>query len=241
MNDKKYSGKTIGKLRLSLTAFIVFSMGFFPTIIYLKYIFIFFDFSQLWQYFLIPFLIYIGIIITIYYQIIISGALIHVFNLRYQPGKYNYNFNDKMAYRWMVFCTLNIPISKTIEIFPVGKIKKTYYRMLGMKIGDNSLVGGVIKDPCVTEFGNNVTMGEYAIVYGHIHEYEEGTITIERVKIGNNCVLGAGSIVMPGAILEDGVKLATGAVVTKGQILKKGKTYGGVPAKVIKKKIKINI
>ena len=77
-------------------------------------------------------------------------------------------------------------------------------------------------------------MGEYAIIYGHIHNYEDETITMYRVKIGNNCIIGAGSIIMPGAILEDDVKLAAGAVVTKSQVLKKGKTYGGVPAKQIK-------
>ena len=121
--------------------------------------------------------------------------------------------------------------------FPLG-IKNTYYRFLGMKIGDNCLVGGVIKDPCLTEFGENVTMGEYAIIYGHIHNYEKGTITMDNVKIGNNCIVGAGSIIMPGVILEDGVKLAAGAVVPKGQILKKGKTYGGTPAKEIKKRKK---
>ncbi|HEC72537.1 MAG TPA: acyltransferase, partial [Thermoplasmatales archaeon] len=116
--------------------------------------------------------------------------------------------------------------------------KNTYYRLLGMKIGENSLVGGVIKDPCLTEFGNNVTMGEYAIIYGHIHNYEKGTIMMDRVRVGNNVVIGAGSIIMPGAVIEDNVSIAAGAVVVKGQVLKKGKIYGGVPAKEIKTKKK---
>ena len=141
-----------------------------------------------------------------------------------------------MAFRWIVVCALYTPIRKIQEIFPLGGIKNTYFRMLGMKIGKNTLVGGVIKDPCLTEFGDNVTMGEYAIIYGHIHNYEKSTILMDRVKIGNNCVIGAGAIIMPGAVLEDDVKLAAGAVVTKSQILKKGKTYGGIPAKEIKSK-----
>jgi acetyltransferase-like isoleucine patch superfamily enzyme len=76
-------------------------------------------------------------------------------------------------------------------------------------------------------------MGEYSIIYGHIHNYKNGKITIKEVKIGNNCVIGAGSIIMPGAILEDDVVLATGGIVIQNQILKKGKTYGGVPVKEI--------
>jgi len=102
-----------------------------------------------------------------------------------------------------------------------------------MKIGTNTLVGGVIKDPCLTEFGDNTTMGEYAIIYGHIHNTEEGTITMDRVQIGNNCVIGAGAIIMPGAHIEDDVIIAAGALVPKNKRLLKGKIYGGVPVKEI--------
>jgi acetyltransferase-like isoleucine patch superfamily enzyme len=42
---------------------------------------------------------------------------------------------------------------------------------------------------------------------------------------------------MPGAVLEDDVIVAAGALVTKGQLLRKGKTYGGIPAKELIKKI----
>ena len=105
-----------------------------------------------------------------------------------------------------------------------------------MKIGNNCLVGGVIKDPCLTEFGDNVTMGEYAIIYGHIQNIEKSKIFMDKIKIGNNCVIGAGAIIMPGAILEDNVTLAAGALVKKGQVLKKGKTYVGVPAREVKKR-----
>jgi acetyltransferase-like isoleucine patch superfamily enzyme len=77
-------------------------------------------------------------------------------------------------------------------------------------------------------------MGLFAVIYGHIHDYEKGLIIMDKVKIGDNCVIGAGSIIMPGAILENNVKLATGSVVKKDQVLKKGKVYGGIPAKKIK-------
>jgi acetyltransferase-like isoleucine patch superfamily enzyme len=76
-------------------------------------------------------------------------------------------------------------------------------------------------------------MGEYSIIYGHIHNYKIGNIIIKKVKIGNNCIIGAGSIIMPGSILEDDVILASGAVVIQDQILEKGKTYGGIPAEEI--------
>lgn len=133
--------------------------------------------------------------------------------------------------KWTLICVLYTPFRKLLEIIPLGKIKQSYFRLLGMKIGKNSLVGGVIKDPCLTEFGDNVTMGEYAIIYGHIHNMEHVSIFMDRIKVGNNCVIGAGAIIMPGAVLEDGAVVAAGGLVTKGQVLEKGKTYGGIPAR----------
>jgi acetyltransferase-like isoleucine patch superfamily enzyme len=240
MNNKESIRNIKGSILLSLIPFIVFSLGFFPIIIIFRIFLFFIQFNQLWHFFLLPFLIYLAIIITIFFQVLISGLIIHIFNIKYEPGVYTYMINDKMAFKWIIVCGLYTPMRKTLEIFQIGRLKYTYYRLLGMKIGKNCLVGGVIKDPCLTEFGNNVTMGEYAIIYGHIHNYETETIITDRVKIGNNCVIGAGSIIMPGAILEDNVKIAAGAVVTKGQILIKGKTYGGIPAKEIIKSEKSN-
>jgi acetyltransferase-like isoleucine patch superfamily enzyme len=235
MKNKESYRSIKGPILLSLISFIVFSLGFFPIIILFRILLIFIQFNQLWHYILLPFLIYIALNITIYFQLLISGLIIHIFNIKYTPGEYKYLIKDKTALKWMVINTIYTPMSKILEIFQIGRLKYTYYRLIGMKIGKNSLVGGVIKDPCVTEFGNNVTMGEYAIIYGHIHNYEKRKITIYKVKIGNNCIIGAGSIIMPGATLEDNVKLAAGAIVTKGQVLKKGKTYAGIPAKEIKK------
>jgi len=238
MSSKKSSGNVKGFFLISFILLAVFSLGFFPLIFAWRILLFFISFNQLWHFFLLPFFIYFGIMITIFFQVLISGIVIHVFRIKYSPGVYDYSINNKMAFRWIVVCALYTPIRKILEIFSLG-IKNTYYRLLGMKIGENTLVGGVIKDPCLTEFGDNVTMGEYAIIYGHIHNYEKGTITMDRVKIGNNCIIGAGSIIMPGAVLVDEVKLAAGAVVTKGKILKKGKIYGGTPAKeIIKKKKK---
>jgi len=239
MNTNKSTGKTKGFISISLICFIVFSLGFFPSIIVSKIFLLFIPMTEIWYLFLLPFFIYFVLVLTIFYQLLFSGLIIHLFKIRYEPGLYDYTYNNKMAFRWIVVCALYTPIRKILEIFPLGGIKNTYYRMLGMKIGQNTLVGGVIKDPCLTEFGDNITMGEYAIIYGHIHNYEKTTILMDRVKIGNSCVIGAGAIIMPGAVLEDDVRLAAGAVVTKSQILEKGKTYGGIPAKEIKpKKIK---
>jgi hypothetical protein len=232
----KKSDKKSGKARfplISLISFIVFSIGFFPFVL-AGYLFLrFFSLTLWWHVLLLPFFIYLDLALAVISQLLISGTIVRLFRLYYKPGNYKYNLSNKTSFKWVVVCTLYTPCRKIMEILPVGPFKNMYYRLMGMKIGNNSLVGGIIKDPCLTEFGDNITMGEYAIIYGHIHNYEKETLIMDKVKIGNNCVIGAGAIIMPGAVLEDNVVLAAGALVRKNQLLKTGKIFGGVPAKEI--------
>lgn len=237
-NEKDSTGKISGSIKLSIITFIVFTLGFLPLVIGGKIVLMFISFTEMWHFFLLPFLIYIGIGLTLWYQLLISGLIIHIFKIKYEPGEHHYTLNNKIPYKWVLVCILYTPMRKLLEIFPMGGMKYRYYRLLGMKIGENTLVGGTIMDPCLTEIGDNCTMGLYSVIYGHIHDYEKTTLLLDRIKIGNNVVIGAGVFIMPGAVIEDNVKIATGAVVTKGQVLKKGRVYGGIPAKEIKSKIK---
>ena len=237
-NSTKHLSRSLKSLLIPIISFLVFSLCFFPIVLAGKILLYFIAFDKFWHFLLIPFILYIGIAIVVVSLLLISGVIIRIFNIRYEPGMYEYTFKNKNSFKWIVICSLYTPCRKILEIFPMGKIKIVYYKLLGMKIGKNTLVGGVIKDPCLTEFGANVTMGEYACVYGHIHNMQKETIFMEKVRVGNNCVIGAGTFIMPGAIIQDDVTVAAGALVTKNQVLEKGKTYGGVPAKEIKKKNK---
>ena len=55
----------------------------------------------------------------------------------------------------------------------------------------------------------------------------------EPIRIGNNCWLGANSVILPGIQLGNGVIVAAGAVVSKS--FTDNVIIGGVPAKIIKK------
>lgn len=223
----------------SIIPSLIFIVGLIPTVIflYILHYFHYFSFTTMWHFVLFPFLAFFGALFLFVTEMFVTGGIIRFFHINYQPGIYEYSLRDKNARRWILIVILYTPFRKLLEVIPLGRTKQTYFRLLGMKIGNNSLVGGVIKDPCLTKFGDNVTMGEYAIIYGHIHTMQYETIMMDRVRVGNNCVIGAGAIIMPGAVLEDDVIVAAGAVVTKGQILLKGLTYGGVPAKELVKKV----
>lgn len=81
-----------------------------------------------------------------------------------------------------------------------------------------------IQDNCVvheqTAIGSHCTIGHGAIVHG--------------CTVGDNCVIGMGSIVLNGAILGDGCLVGAGAVVTGKMNAPAGSVLLGSPAKVVK-------
>jgi|GEM_PF-6308720 len=227
---------------LNVIVFVVFSVSLFPALLFSWALWCLWScglslYVEWWVgRLLFPFAAYLVFVVAVGSLLVVSGWIIRIFKVYYKPGNYRYLYADDMTWRWLVVCSLYTPCRKIIEIFPVGPAKNYYYRLLGMKIGKESLVGGAIKDPCLTEVGVQCTIGEYSVIYGHIHNVSECSLSMDKVVIGNRCVIGAGALVMPGAVLEDDVVVAAGSVVRKGQILESGGVYGGVPAKKISSK-----
>ncbi len=73
----------------------------------------------------------------------------------------------------------------------------------------------------VIEIGNNVSVGHNVIIHG--------------AHIGNNVLIGMGSIIMDNASIGENSIIAAGAVVLENTIVEPGSVFGGVPAKFIKK------
>ena len=84
MSSNKSSGKMKGFFIISIILLLVFSLGFFPVIFAWRTLLIFISFDKLWHFFVLPFFIYFGIMITIFFQVLISGIVIHVARLLFQ-------------------------------------------------------------------------------------------------------------------------------------------------------------
>ena len=63
--------------------------------------------------------------------------------------------------------------------------------------------------------GDQVTVGHKVLLHG--------------CRIGNQCLIGMGSIVMDNAIVEDQVMIGSGSLVTPGKVLESGYMYLGSP------------
>lgn len=127
-------------------------------------------------------------------------------------------------------------INQLIKLF-LSPIK--YARHLGVKVGDNTLIADKrhwSSEAYLVSIGNNCditvgvkihTHGGGRILRSSIPDYD----SFGKVRIGNNCYIGAFSQIMPGITIEDNVLVAAGSVVTKS--VPSGYVVGGNPARII--------
>lgn len=107
----------------------------------------------------------------------------------------------------------------------------------GLVIGENfNAMEGVIIDPghCwLIEIGSDVTLAPRVHVLAHDASMKKslGYARIGKVKIGNHCFIGAGSIILPNVTIDDNTIVGAGSVVTTS--LKGGGVWVGNPCKKI--------
>lgn len=114
-----------------------------------------------------------------------------------------------------------------------------YARHLGVKVGNNTLIADKrhwSSEAYLISIGSNCQITEGVKIHTHgggsllrssIPDFD----SFGKVRIGNNCYIGAYSQIMPGVTIEDNVLVAAGSVVTKS--VPKGYVVGGNPARII--------
>ena len=74
--------------------------------------------------------------------------------------------------------------------------------------------------------GSPLVIGDYVTV-GH-------SVVLHGCTIGNECMIGMGSIIMDDAVIPDRVMIGAGSLVSPGKVLESGMLYVGRPVKAIR-------
>jgi len=74
--------------------------------------------------------------------------------------------------------------------------------------------------------GSPLIIGDYVTV-GH-------AVILHGCTIGNECLIGMGSIILDDAVLPDRVMIGAGSLVSPGKVLESGMLYLGRPAKAVR-------
>ncbi len=117
------------------------------------------------------------------------------------------------------------------------KIKRKYFSQHGVKIGENCAIFSDITTPesYLITIGDNVTISNDVQFITHDNCIDrlisEKCDVFGEIVIGNNCFIGARSIILPGVTLGEKTVVGAGSVVSKsfqGDVI-----IAGNPAKVI--------
>ncbi len=97
-----------------------------------------------------------------------------------------------------------------------------HYIKIGKNVSvqDNSVMHGTA-DKYPTIIGDNVSIGHNAIIHGCV--------------IGNNCLIGMGSIILEGAEIGDWCIIGAGAVITEKTKIPPNSIVLGIPGRVVGK------
>lgn len=113
-----------------------------------------------------------------------------------------------------------------------------YYRSKGVQIGEKCLICSNIatSEAFLISIGNNTTISTNVSFITHdysAHIIIDGKSDLYgKINIGNNCFVGANSIILYGVTLGDNILVAAGSVVTKS-FMDKDIIIGGNPARII--------
>ncbi len=75
--------------------------------------------------------------------------------------------------------------------------------------------------------GSPLVIGDYVTV-GH-------SVILHGCAIGNECLIGMGSIILDDVVIPDHVMVGAGSLVTQGKVLESGWLYMGRPAKAVRR------
>ncbi|CDG83855.1 acyltransferase [Janthinobacterium agaricidamnosum] len=108
------------------------------------------------------------------------------------------------------------------------------YLALGARLGRNTYSAGVLLDPPLTHIGSNTIIGHDAVIFAHVIEGQR--LELKSVHIGDNVTIGATAVVMAGVTIGNGAIVSVGAVVTKDSRIGADEIWGGIPARLLKRK-----
>ena len=79
----------------------------------------------------------------------------------------------------------------------------------------------------------HVTHGTHPLVVGDRVTCGHG-VTLHGCTVGDESLIGIGSIVLDGAVIEPGAMVAAGALVPPGMIVRSGELVAGIPARPLR-------
>lgn len=172
--------------------------------------------------------------VVIFYVYLIIAYRLFLKFLPLRAGKIEPGSRDEFIFFiYLMFFLFGFHLLIRNNILPVPVMRELYVGM-GAKIGKNSYPSGILTDPIFIKIGKNTLIGQHALVVPHVIENDR--LAHYPIEIGDNVTIGALSMIMAGTKIGNSSIIGSGSIVTKGTVIGDNEIWGGVPAKLIKKR-----
>lgn len=145
--------------------------------------------------------------------------------LRMDEGNYKYvTYVAPVRWHYRMGCL------RLLELLTPRSQLLPLYRRIGARIGEGVVIAGYITEPDLVEIGDNTVVGLQALITPH--SIENGTspgekqLVLAGIKIGSNCIVGAGSVLLPGVEVVSDATVPAGSAVPKWRHVSLGFTEG---------------
>ncbi|MBN1801672.1 MAG: hypothetical protein JW891_09220 [Candidatus Lokiarchaeota archaeon] len=186
-------------------------------------------------YLLLPLVLFIMYLTAVLVSLVFAKLLLGFVNLIHKPreGVFLRDPSDKDYRYWNIRNIIKRWPIWLSHKFPFPFLDNLCFKMFGVKTKfSNSLFEGWV-DCEFIEFGNNVVVGQGAIIQSAV--IVGNLLIIRKTTIKDNSRIGTHAIIMPGTEVQDNCVLAAASATTVGQVLEKDWIYVGIPAKKFKK------
>lgn len=147
------------------------------------------------------------------------------------PGTYRHH---SVPWRhWRLLHRLMAGALAMQRLTPFSGPPAAWLRRLGTPVGRGAVVARSVRvdDPALVEIGTDVVID--AAVHLVTASPIDGRVHLGRIRIGNDVVIGSGTVIHPGVEIGAGAVLVAGSVVMPGSRIPAGCVWGGHPARPV--------
>jgi hypothetical protein len=179
---------------------------------------------------LIPFSIY-GCVFLFVFSIILFSVIIFKILNKLSPPKEGIFLRDSKEWKYVhrKFWTVYFPVWLA-RALPIPWADIFAYRFFGLRIGKNVVLYEGYVDPYFIEIGDFTMTSLNICIFSHLIYQDK--LFIQKVKIGEACVIGPQTIVAPGTQMEDRAILGANSYSSIGQKLESDLIHVGTPVNI---------
>ncbi|MBK8576353.1 MAG: hypothetical protein IPN90_11985 [Elusimicrobia bacterium] len=164
------------------------------------------------------------------FSFIFLAALRRWFPIR--PGLFDPQEDGWTIYRWHLhafLCENNLVFFYPNALLP-AIARQFIARLLGARVGKGLIVlNGQLFDPYLLEVGDEVVVGQDAVILPH--RWVGGRLLLGPVRLGRGAVVGARAVLDPGVRVGDHAMVKAMSHVESGSVIENNEVWAGVPAR----------